>query len=200
MTDERLHAILTTYSDASEADIAEGMAWYQVGHTFARGLASRYGVSTDQACAVVAVMSPQLSWQRNMVVADELLRTGSASGCIQRFARKAQIIAAGGPIDQLVSGPKVTSFYQNLRWPRRSGAVTIDRHAYSVYLGYVVAQGDRTLDRKGRYDTVAEAYRQTAQMVGILPHQLQAITWLTWRRTKPYQRAQHRALYQREVA
>ena len=61
--------------------------------------------------------------------------------------------------------------------------VCIDRHAVAVALGRPVSPTAQTyLQRKGSYDKVAQCYRIAAAEVGILPSQMQAITWLQWRK------------------
>ncbi len=43
--------------------------------------------------------------------------------------------------------------------------------------------GERALDgRVPHYDRVADAYREAAYRIGVLPSQLQATTWFTWKR------------------
>jgi len=99
---------------------------------------------------------------------------------------------------------KVRSFYNNIVTPNAlAGDVTIDTHAVAAALlrplsqsspevshafgtgleakkqpeGYRGAKGAGIAGAKGLYGVYADAYRAAAQAVGILPRQLQSITW-----------------------
>lgn len=102
-------------------------------------------------------------------------------------------------ISELVSANhKVRSFYNNLVAPHsKGGDVTIDTHAVAAALlrplssahrevvhnfgmGVAGEQGpasSKLTGSTGLYGIYAEAYRRAAQEVGILPRELQSITW-----------------------
>ena len=79
-----------------------------------------------------------------------------------------------------LNGQKIRSFYSNIRG---LDEVTIDGHAYNIALG--IRQGltsDKTNMGKKLYREMQSAYVKAAKRVGIKPHELQAITWTTWKR------------------
>lgn len=181
--------ILAVYRDASDAHKREGSRWYHAAHTFARGLSERYGITLEQSAGIIAALSPQCSWARNMTCADQLVRTGDTSGVLGGSKRKAQAILAGGnPLDVL-RGPKVRAFYANILDPAGSQDVTVDSHATDVAMGQRFASRRFPLDRLGRYERIAEAYALAAAMVGVLPLTMQAICWVAWRERYAYSRA-----------
>lgn len=51
----------------------EGLHWYQNAHDTAQGFADKYGVTIEQAAGVIAVLSPDTRWGRNVAEADRLL-------------------------------------------------------------------------------------------------------------------------------
>jgi hypothetical protein len=93
---------------------------------------------------------------------------------------------------------KVRNFYNNLLDPRDASSVTIDTHAVSAALlqpfgasdlevahnfgnnpppGLPAAPESDVTGMRGSYGLYAEAYRQAAAERGILPRQMQSITW-----------------------
>ena len=76
---------------------------------------------------------------------------------------------------------KITNFYRNIANPT-ADFVTVDRHAHDIAVGEVFGkQNRRMLGSKGGYNELADLYREVADFVGILPSELQAITWCAWR-------------------
>ncbi|HXI58293.1 MAG TPA: hypothetical protein VNO55_19635, partial [Polyangia bacterium] len=88
---------------------------------------------------------------------------------------------------------KVRNFYNNIISPNSlNGDVTIDTHAIAaahlrplaggdnevkIGLGLSPGSGNAATGSKGLYGAYAEAYRQAAARLGILPRELQSITW-----------------------
>jgi hypothetical protein len=150
-------------------------------------------VSTRKAAGIIASLSPQTSWDQNKRIAAKAILTGGRiTGHTGANVEKASECKRGiDPEDVLTSrcrpwyGLKVLSFFRLIANPTDSHSVVIDRHAVDIALGYI---GDKItrkiLERKDVYDYVADAYRKAADDLGILPWQVQAVTWLHWRRCK----------------
>jgi hypothetical protein len=186
----RVRNILAVYDDASPSEKEEGLGWYRTANTFAKGIASESDVSVRAACGVIAALSPQVSWDRNQVIARQVITAGSCVGQTGANVDKAKRIIEGDrsgmnwnePLD-ILGGPKVRSFYRNMVFPDIATTVTIDRHAVAIALGGVEAGKEETkkLNRKGAYEQFEEAYRQAAVRRDVLPHECQAVAWVTWR-------------------
>ncbi len=164
-------------SDLADAD------WYRAARTFAEGLASVHGLSLEAAAGIVAALSPTCPWDRNMVLAETMSATGDCRHRSGDAIRKARRIRAGeAPLDVL-GGRKVRSFYGCILDPENAGLVCVDRHAYDVAVGDVTSDAERkSLESDAGYARIADAYRRAAAKVGLLPQELQAITWCQWRR------------------
>jgi hypothetical protein len=104
---------------------------------------------------------------------------------------KAIRIARGEPVDDVLSGHKVRSFYNNMV-EQGGTSVTIDTHAISAALGVAIPSGAPAMkiletpssvpdNAKGIYSAVADAYRIAGERLGISTEQAQAIAWLMWR-------------------
>ena len=93
----------------------------------------------------------------------------------------------------MLGGNKVRAFFACIIAPHTSTDVVVDRHALALALDddrLQVLDDHYTkgcvgvLERSGAYEHVAAAYRKAAAELGLLPHQVQATTWLVHRRTK----------------
>jgi hypothetical protein len=81
-----------------------------------------------------------------------------------------------------LGGNKTKSFFFNIAFPDQPADVTIDRHALAVVLGRKVTDAEqKRLSGRKYYQEVADAYRRAADILGILPLELQAATWCSWR-------------------
>lgn len=174
------------FASAFERDRQEGAIWYAHANTFGWGLVQKYGLWISQACGIIAAMSPATAWETNMLNAEMFCENPDRR--VHRFLdsdRKARkIIEGANPVDVL-GGNKVLSFYQNVSAPLSSTAVTIDRHAHDAAIGRVATARERdALKDPLLYNKIADAYRVIAHDHGILPHQVQATIWLSWRTRK----------------
>lgn len=186
--------ILRTYLLSTATERAEGRSWYHAAHTFATGLGRKYEVTRDQAIGVIAALSPGLRWERNMLLAEQLIRTGDAAhpygnGTGNGPLVQARRVLAGEPFLD-VCGPKAyktRAFYDCIQQPYSGdGPVVVDRHALSLAVGVKLGESEtKALGRVGAYQRIAAAYRAVAETQALLPSQLQAITWVTWRRLRP---------------
>ncbi len=173
--------IRNVLAQATAEQRQEGRAWYQAAHTFAIGLSERYDVSVRQACGIIAALSPQTKWARNMQLADTMCRTGRARTLGNGWHPARAIYDGADPLD-ILHGLKTRAFFGNIVDPEHSTDVTIDRHACDLACG--LRRGDAyrpELRKVGGYDELARAYRAVAKRLGMPAHVLQATTWLIWR-------------------
>lgn len=189
-----LRNILACYHRASDTDRREGLYWYETAHNDARALGERYGISTAQAAGVIAALSPSNKWGNNLLDADLLIsawRAGKPLPAVGvyggRNVAKAGRILNGERDGAAVllqfnrkTGPKTWAFYQLIAEPLENDLVCIDRHAKAIAVNR--AAGETDIVRPSEYEHLAEHYRHVAGLVSLLPHQVQAITWVTWRR------------------
>jgi hypothetical protein len=214
--------ILRAFGSATLDEIHEGRAWYRSARNLASELVEQYGTkfiseddtverAVERAVGVIAVLSPRLSWTKNVELARWIYREASEAwllakpswwvrengSVLDRFpglkanGQKAIDILLGASPEEVVSGPKVTAFYHAIANPNDPRGIVIDRHAFDVAVGRVM--DDRTrgvvLGRKGAYEQFVRAYERAAEKLqdefpGITPAEVQAITWLAWRRQK----------------
>jgi thermostable 8-oxoguanine DNA glycosylase len=149
-----------------------------------RDIAYQTDVPYDIVCGVTAALSPSNKWERNVKDVFNLL-TLEKLPKVATYGRNLLValkILKWGRVDGILSGNKVVSFYDNLL-REDSTEVTVDRHVWNAYMGerqIISESGPRLTER--RYVDCSNAYREAAGMFGIKPYQMQAITWLVWRR------------------
>lgn len=190
--------VLNVYRRAGDEAHTYGDEWYQTAHTFGVGLAERYDLTVRNAIGVIAALSPSCGWERNLMLADMMVRTGDCTHMYGNAIEKARSILDGADPLDILGGDKVRSFFDNILNPVDSLAVTIDRHAFDAAVARigndksrkVLAHGGRMIpDVQGErvtgvYRTLADAYRSAARIVGGRPHEVQAVVWCQWRMEK----------------
>lgn len=214
--------VLAVFRAASADDVAEGRAWYASARSVARELADSLDGDIDRAACTLAVLSPLTPWSRNVQLArqayalardgagfDDMVTGPDRLRTIGSHARKAAAIVLGADPWSVVGGPKVTPFARRIVDAGTGNvgpsSVVIDRHAHDVALGAVTdnATRGRNLSRRGSHERFALCYvraaavlSRTGEAPGITPSELQAVTWVAWRRTAGH--AQARAAHRRD--
>lgn len=180
------------YKSATPADIAAGSAWYPSARRIIAEWSVSYGFTIPTTACVVAALSPQCDWARNLVIADDMLAGRPPSiGALRSNVDKAAAIlrdCATSVDGYFKSAPKVNAFARNLAGCNET--VTVDTHALQAALFDVKV----TLGLKAAYYGVfSQAYQDAARACGLQPAEFQAIIWHTWKRRYPPERKrQHR--------
>lgn len=173
------------YGQATPFDRAAGEAWYPRAHKLVCEWADFYHLPIATVASVVAALSPQCRWDRNVVAAADVLaeRPVSAHGPLPANVRKAEAIRrdrAASIMPYFKSAPKVASFQQNLQG--NDEFVTIDTHAAQAGLNDPTAAISLTWNA---YTVFATCYAAEAQHEGLAPSTYQAILWVTWKHLYP---------------
>lgn len=181
--------ILKVWNATTENDRFD---WYGMARNFAVDMTFHNMplVSVTKACGVIAAISPMMSWKRNMILAEDIIRNpdGWAKlGCLKNNAKKAyEIIHSDGQEDtilDILKGKKTTAFFLNILYPEKAISLTMDRHAISIAMGRKITKDDAKFFQltAGQYKFLVESYRWTAAKLGVNPLILQSATWVLWR-------------------
>ena len=186
-----IYNIISVYRDADETQHAEGLLWYSDAQKAAHNIAVKYDVPVYLVVAVIAALSPNNKWSRNIVNADALIGAfirgdGLLSVKVSTYhamKRKAWDILVARPdydgAKAMLKGQKITSFFCDIMGEFN---VTIDGHARNIAYGERVGlTDDRSNIGVREYRALQAAYQEAARRVGLMPYQLQAITWRVWR-------------------
>lgn len=176
--------ILRVYAESTEGDKADGLSWYPRARRYAEDLAGRYGIAARVVSGVIAALSPMTSWEQNIKDAEELLRIGARATVTTYKAnkRKAQRILKGHEPAANLGRFKTLSFFECIEG--NAAQVCIDRHASAIAYGRNLTERERGQLVGVTYERLQNAYRKAAQAVNLKPYELQAITWVTWRKKK----------------
>jgi hypothetical protein len=161
---------------ASPEEIEQGTQWYDNARAEAHTLATAHNTDTPTVAAMIAALSPRITWDETLKAAKELLRHKSRAKGIAGFRMnhtKALRILAGESPNDVLGGKKVTNFFRNILGD--GDAITVDTWAARA------AGETRPLDRHNRYERIANAYRSVAREIGLEPRQFQAVIWLVIR-------------------
>ena len=189
--EKMIYNIVSVYRDADETQHAEGLLWYSDAQKAAHNIAVKYDIAVYIVVAVIAALSPNNKWSRNIVNADALIGAfirgdGLLSVKVSTYhamKRKAWNILAARPdydgAKAMLKGQKITSFFCDIMGEFN---VTIDGHARNIAYGERVGlTDDRTNIGVREYRALQAAYEEAARRVGLMTYQLQAITWRVWR-------------------
>lgn len=189
--------ILAIYQQATENEIIQGKKWYKEANELTKLMAIKYNLSQIQTAGILASLSPGTNWNQNVIDANHLctaLNLGERPDNIvvttyNQNKDKAckiysQVQITENECFKLIKGcsvkiNKTSSFFLNILHDR-SDVVTIDRHSFRVNLGLTELPDISLTER--RYCIMSDAYKLTALRLEINPIELQAITWLTFRR------------------
>ena len=194
MSTKNVLNIKAIHALASAAEIADGLAWYGVAKSIAVVIAEDYGIPANQAISVLAALSPRNKWTRNVVDTEQLISAYVAGGADQALetkvctfgsnkAKAVMILESGletlSEALEILSGPKLREFASCIAGLED---VCIDGHAWCIWQGSRVTLADvPRIGVKLRKEIKAD-YAQAAADLGLRASELQAITWVTWRR------------------
>lgn len=189
---ERQRNIASIYFQANDLDIQSGMTWYDNAHSICQRLAARYGYTTSQVAGVMAALSPGCSWEQNVKFTEKLISyhkdglTCEESPKVGTYGKankvKAWKIADGAQPLDVLGGNKVRAFFACIDNPQ-SKEVCIDRHAASIAVGKPLAdEFTKVSGTDKKYASLVDDYNTVAYELQLRGHQLQAITWVAWRR------------------
>lgn len=174
---------------ADTVDWREGLAAYPNYNQMMQALAAYYGFSLRTVAAVFSALSPNNDYMKNLRSAVTLLKgyregvpcedlvTTSYRACKLRAWR----VLEGEDFLSFTKGPKTRNFYECIVDPAHQSAITIDGHMVNIFNGERRSMLEVAW-HKFNYEKLAHEYRVIAFSEFLLPSQLQAILWFTWKR------------------
>jgi len=193
--------ILGVFALATAGELQEGLEWYHRANRVAASIASAHGISLETAAGVIAALSPNNRWERNIVDAENIIRAYSIGGTDEaenvkvctygKMKDKAiQILEAPSMShhEDILNGRKITAFYQCIIGCKDS--CCIDGHAYSIWFGDRLTMKNVPNIGKRLYAEICSDYVEAAEILretgsrfaDLTAYEVQAITWVTWRR------------------
>ena len=187
--------ILAVFFKSTDLETISGAEWYSAANQAAQIMAARYSVPLNTAVGVIAALSPNNNWTRNLIDADSIIRAYSVGGYdaahsikVSTFNRnkiKALKILSGDDPMQILGGLKVRAFYDCIIG---GDSVCVDGHAYAIWQGEYIPTTKTPKITPKVYEAISADYRLAANTINSILQaeysaaQIQAITWVAWRR------------------
>jgi hypothetical protein len=191
--------ILAIYNLSSAAEIKSGLAWYSDAHNEALVISERHNIPLTTVIGVIAALSPNNKWRRNLDNADALIAAYLDGETVESvkvstyhtMKDKAWSILA----DQLdetddiltrLNGQKIKSFYECILGIVHG--ICIDGHALNIWRNERHGlTSDKTNIGKRLYADIQADYLEAGKAVTyqgrkLTAYEMQAVTWTVWRR------------------
>jgi hypothetical protein len=172
-------------SVATSEEYKKGLNWYKDARELCLILSAKYGNTLIQVAQVISVLSPQKKWATNKKEVVSLYSEvfDRLKPNFSYFATKKQIEECKQIMKGEFSIPpkriKTYSFADNIA-NSASSEVTIDRHALRVAYDDKTSSIDKVTLKQ--YREARESYRFIANQYGLEAYEVQAITWLVYKR------------------
>ena len=166
--------------------------WYDDAQEEARTIAERLDMPVYIVVGVMAALSPNNKWERNIVNAEELCKAfqdgqGMDSVKVSTYHKMKEkawdILTEFGDYDRVIEqlkGQKIVAFFRNIMG---EDDITIDGHARNIYYNEKVGLTDaKTSIGKKEYVKLQKEYLTVAKEYDMLGRQMQAITWVAWKK------------------
>jgi hypothetical protein len=195
MTVRNINAI---FKLATPQEIQDGVIWYAEAQKVAQQISLDLSVPLHIVVGVIAALSPNNKWKRNIVNARELIKAFTNGDYMESVKvstyhtmrlKAWHILQANGSSEQVVkalNGQKIIAFYHCIMG---ENTCCVDGHARNIFYGERIGlTNNKTSIGKKEYTTIASAYTRAAIIQSkkhnrsFKAYEIQAITWVTWRR------------------
>lgn len=180
--------ILRVYRGASAAAHRIGAAWYANESDTLAMLAHDLELPLAAVCGAAAAISPGMRWEYVPGYVHALATAADPETIPvptygREFVRRAVRCLRGENPDAVLGGPKVRAFYALLLTRGQGSDVVVDGHAFNIARAYraPIRGAAQSGVSPSRFAKVAAAYRRAAELLGVPPHVVQAVTWVEWR-------------------
>jgi len=194
MSTKNVNNIKAVYLLATAQEKIDGANWYKSAHKIALNLADDYGLTLQTVAGVMASLSPRNKWSRNVIDAENLIETfvrdpkSAVNIKVCTFNKNKEKALNILKTDQdfytdsirdILKGKKMIEFFNCILGVED---VCIDGHAYCIFNGSRTSLKDvPSIGVKMRKEIKSD-FKKAAAKFKISPAEMQAITWVAWRR------------------
>tara|TARA_R100001082_G_scaffold6729_1_gene4271 strand:- start:36 stop:671 length:636 start_codon:yes stop_codon:yes gene_type:complete len=190
-------AIVAKFELATSQEVQSGCEWYSHAfHTCAR-MGKMYDVPISKCAAVIAALSPNNRWERNIKDAEDIIKAFkhgddddvmAVKCCTYTMNKlKALNILKSSSLDYetILNGPKTIEFYHCIML---EDDVCIDGHAYSIWFDKRLTMKQVPNIGKKLRAQIKQDYKDATSFINeemdaqYLPSTIQAVTWVTHKR------------------
>lgn len=195
--DEMVANIISIWKLSTPQEKRDGIVWYLDAHKECQQMSEDFGITTFLAAGVVSALSPNNKWEINIRNARDLIHhhirgedmdSFKVSTYTQNKLKAWEIMQENHDYDSMkvkLSGQKTTCFYENIMG---EDTCTVDGHARNIaYMERVNLTSDKSAVGKVEYREIQQAYMTAAKKLRyqnkrVKSYELQAVTWVAWRR------------------
>lgn len=169
------------YLSANFQQINDGAHWYREAYEHAQKLAREFKLPIFKVVGVIAALSPNNKWERNLIDARAFLSAPSLETkvCTFLLQRKKALgilkARSSSDVRTILSGRKTISFFDNIFRYNVAHKVTIDLWMYRM---------SEMRKTHKNYEIISQAVINLSAKHNLLPHQFQAIVWSVVRPSK----------------
>jgi len=183
---------------ATQREIVDGQIWYTRARKECQAVADQFGMPLHIVVGVVSALSPNNKWERNVVNAVSLCDAFCNGDAVESVKvstyntmrdKAWRILESNGDEDEvltILNGPKIKSFFKCIMG---YDECCIDGHARNIAYNERIGLTSAALNISPKeYVTLGDVYRKAAKQLTIeegynlKPYEVQAITWVAWRR------------------
>lgn len=188
LAEHGIDGILKILADSTAAEYEIGRHWYRRANRFAAKVAALTGKRPATVAAVLARLSPQITWADNRAACLAVcagIDSATLDQCYPDNIRRAERIAAEDT-DEVIAAevlprkgyarPKISAFFHNIANPEIDGIATVDTWAIRIWLGDCMGDAYRVTAKQSR--KIQADYIAAGRIAGLLSHELQAIVWV----------------------
>ena len=191
--------IVAKFTLATSQEVQLGVDWYASALNIAGRIATKYHTRIELVAGVIASLSPNNRWERNIIDAEAIIKCWSAGGTrtdmlnvkvctYTKMKQKAiDILTRDLPIVEVLNGKKIIEFF-NCITNTALNDVCIDGHAYSVWFGQRLTMKQVPAIGKKLRSQIKTDYRDATSFINeelcesYSPADIQAITWVAHKR------------------
>ncbi len=195
--DEMVANIISIWKLSTPQEKRDGVVWYVDAHKECQQMSEDFGVSDYLAAGVVSALSPNNKWAINVRNARDLIYNFIQGEDINAFkvstypmnkVKAWEIMQENHDYESMkgkLNGQKTTCFYENIMG---EDTCTVDGHARNIaYMERVTLTSDKSAVGKVEYREIQQAYMTAAKKLRyqnkrVKSYELQAVTWVAWRR------------------
>ncbi len=184
-----------------------GEIWYKVANKSCSAIAKKVNMHSAIVVGVLSALSPNNKWERNVIDAENMciayksdiplddVKVCTYNANKQKAIKILSILDKGSmdlenDIRDILNGNKVKAFFDCIyNYETNKTTVCIDGHAKAIYIGekFALSSNSSNVTNK-QYRVISQAYIDATKEINesegtsYLPYQIQAITWVAWRR------------------
>ena len=184
--------INAVFKQAQPHEIKHGKTWYKDALRECQDMAACYQLPVHIVAGVVAALSPTNKWERNLIDAANMCKVFVDGGYVEdcnpctdgKMRDKAWDILQSMPhnaddVAFILKGPKITDFYLCIMG---HDVCVIDGHAWGIAFKDRRTMQDVPSIGKRMRKELQQAYSRAGKKHGLTAYQMQAATWVTWKR------------------